>query len=242
MNRIYEEQLSFIIVGHGGDIFTSIQLAERYSCSPEDQLRKTALSRYMLRMRHEEDGASGIPIHVPRGKPCSTFLAWIGNSLRHVVARWQTAITAVDKEVQLPFEATFHGDKHSLLSDDSSFSRSKTYLWAIQVYKVFEKNLAETISVWAEFEAQSLQKLDETQIEHKEESLMTIHFAIQALRNKLTDLKKKHDEVMNLRDGLFSTSQLLDSRVSVRQNDNIRLLTYVNLLFLPLGFCTVCTI
>lgn len=245
---IYEEQLSFITIGHGADVYTNVQLAEKYSCDPGDDtydmpfyIRPECDSSSAQGPRHKGSEArpKGIAFFVHQRMPCSAFLAWIANSMRHVVARWQGAIVAVDKEIQSEFRSTFHGDKHSLLSDDSSFSKSKRYIWAIQVYKVFEKKLGETISVWEEFEAKSLHKLDERQLDnHKDESLDIIHTAIEALKRKRDNIQMKRAEVSDMKDGLFATSQLLDSRVSVRQNDNIRLLTYINLLFLPLAFCT----
>lgn len=159
--------------------------------------------------------------------------------MRHVVARWQTAISAVDREIESNFQATFHGDKHSLLADDSSFSRSKKYVWALQVYNVFQKKLDDTIKVWKDFEKSSLDRLDQDQlVTHKEESLIIIKAAVAALELKRDHVRDKHREVSDMKDGLFATSQLLDSRNTVTQNENIRLLTYVNLLFLPLAFCT----
>jgi hypothetical protein len=130
--------------------------------------------------RHEDSGArpKGIAFFVHQRMPCSAFLAWIANSMRHVVARWQGAIVAVDKEIQSEFRSTFHGDKHSLLSDDSSFSKSKRYIWAMQVYKVFEKKLGETISVWEEFEAKSLHKLDERQLDNHKDTLFCLFRAL----------------------------------------------------------------
>jgi hypothetical protein len=245
---IYEEQLSFITIGHGADVYTNIQLAEKYSCDPGDDTYDMPFyirpecdssSAQGPRLDDCEARPKGIAFFVHHRMPCSAFLAWIANSMRHVVARWQGAIVAVDKEIQSEFRSTFHGDKHSLLSDDSSFSKSKRYIWAIQVYKVFEKKLGETISVWEEFEAKSLHKLDDRQLDnHKDESLEIIHTAIEALKRKRDNIRMRRAEVSDMKDGLFATSQLLDSRVSVRQNDNIRLLTYINLLFLPLAFCT----
>lgn len=42
----------------------------------------------------------------------------------------------------------------------------------------------------------------------------------------------------SLRAGLFGASALFDSRTAVRQGDNLRLLTYISLLYLPLTFVT----
>lgn len=239
--RIFEEQLSFITIGHGGDVYTNIQLAEKYSCDPNDDLYESPFwnKRREDSARRFEGENRGITFFVSHLKPSSAFLAWIANSMRHVVARWQTAISAVDREIDSSFQATFHGDKHSLLADDSSFSRSKKYVWAIQVYGVFYKKLDDTIQVWKVFEKTSFDRLDQDQlVTHKEESLTIIKAAVVALEMKRDHVKDKRGEVSDMKEGLFATSQLLDSRNTVTQNENIRLLTYINLLFLPLAFCT----
>lgn len=243
--RIYEEQLSFITIGHGGDVYTNFQLAEKYSCDPNDDLYESPFYVQSTSKREDDDlnrfeeENRGIAFFVSRLKPSSAFLAWIANSMRHVVARWQTAILAVDRETESDFQATFHGDKHSLLADDSSFSRSKRYVWAIQVYGVFSQKLDETINVWKDFEKSSLERLDQDQlVTHKEESLTIIKAAVTALEMKRDHVRDRRREVSDMKDALFATSQLLDSRNTVTQNENIRLLTYVNLLFLPLAFCT----
>jgi hypothetical protein len=104
---IYKEQLSFITIGHGADVYTNIQLAEKYSCDPGDDtydmpfyIRSKCDSSSVQGPRHEDREArpKGIAFFVHQRMPCSAFLAWIANSMRHVVARWQGAIVAVDKE------------------------------------------------------------------------------------------------------------------------------------------------
>ena len=96
---IYEEQLSFLVVGHGGDVYTNIQLAEKYYVNVlEDDDQKMP---NLLRSRGEEgDLARRMPLFMGRGKPCPTFLAWMTSSLLHVIARWQATIEAVESQVQ----------------------------------------------------------------------------------------------------------------------------------------------
>jgi hypothetical protein len=95
---IYEEQLSFLIVGHGGDVYTNIQLAEKYYVrvlEDDDQNMPN-----LLRPRGEEgDLAQRMPLFMGRGKPSTTFLAWMNSSLLHVIARWQATIEAVESQV-----------------------------------------------------------------------------------------------------------------------------------------------
>ena len=61
---IYEEQLSFITIGHGADVYTNIQLAEKYSCDPGDDtydmpfyIRPECDSSSAQGPRHEDSGA-----------------------------------------------------------------------------------------------------------------------------------------------------------------------------------------
>ena len=119
-----------------------------------------------------------------------------------MVARWQSAIEAVEAEVQSSPNAIFFGEKNSMLTDDASFSRSRKYLWAIQVYTVFEQKLEETIAVWRDFELKSLPKVYDPQIWHREESIATITQAISLLEKKMKLIHKKRREIENLKDGV----------------------------------------
>ncbi|KAI9738344.1 MAG: hypothetical protein M1834_008842 [Cirrosporium novae-zelandiae] len=226
---IYEEQLSFLLVGHGSDVFTCYQLAEKYFVGP-----------------YIPDSASGSlflnpePRHLHEWTPSAIFLSWILRSLHHVMWRWQNAIDAVDAQVNSPSEVIFSDDNPDLLSDDPQFSRSKTYFWALQAYKMFEGTLESTIETWEVYRHDSLPKLNDDRMdpENFDALVKSIDDAVEKLRTKLFWLRKKSEEVRNLRDGLFGASSLFDSRTSVRQGSNIRLLTYITLLFLPLSFCT----
>lgn len=95
---ICEEQLSFLLVGHGGDVYTNIQLAEKYYVKVLEDDDQNMFN--LLRPRGEEgDLPQRMPLFMGRGKPCATFLAWMSSSLLHVIARWQATIEAVESEI-----------------------------------------------------------------------------------------------------------------------------------------------
>jgi hypothetical protein len=135
------------------------------------------------------------------------FLTWISMALHHVAARWQTAIDAVDSQIDSPHAVIFHEDedKSDLLSDDPNFSRSKTYFWAIQVFRLFEETLTKTIATWEEFKKDSLLKVNDGNIEHWEAQVQMIDNAIRSLNDKLRRVQKKREEVVSLRDGVCHT-------------------------------------
>jgi hypothetical protein len=70
-------------------------------------------------------------------------------------------------------------------------------------------------------------------------SVELVELAIARLQEKIERIRKKSEQVIRLRDGLFYVTSLSDTSVTISQGENIRLLTYFTILFLPLSFSTV---
>jgi hypothetical protein len=66
-----------------------------------------------------------------------------------------------------------------------------------------------------------------------------IELAIDRLREKIEWIRKRSEQVLRLRDGSFYVTSLSDTSVTIGQGENIKLLTYFTILFLPLSFSTV---
>lgn len=62
---------------------------------------------------------------------------------------------------------------------------------------------------------------------------------IQELTEVLKRNERTRKEIENLRDQLFSGSSIKESRRAIEQGDNIRILTMISMIFLPLTFVTV---
>ncbi len=119
-------------------------------------------------------------------------------------------------------------------------SKLRTYFWALEAYKLFEETLETTVEAWEQFKCRSLAKAcDGRNPEDYSKSVELIDLAIARLRDKIERIRKKSEQVLRLRDGLFYATSLSDTSVTIRQGDNIRLLTYFSILFLPLSFSTV---
>ena len=87
--HIYEEQMSFILVGHGHDIYTCYQLGEKYFNGPKSGELRTF-------------------VNSPTWTPSTLFLSWIAMALHHVSIRWQDAIAAVDAQIASEEAVVFH--------------------------------------------------------------------------------------------------------------------------------------
>lgn len=221
---IYEEQRSFLLVGCGPYVQTSIQLAENYFTGP-------FVRSYGRRL---------FPAPESQPRPAQMFLNWLQYTMHLVNGRWQQAIEAVNSCIHTSSDIIFAADHLDLLSDDPQFSRSKTYFWALQAYKMFDEKLTITIATWTDFRENKLRWVNDGKFTDEDwtQNVGQIQKSIDELHNKRHFIRSKSEEVRHLREGLFGASSLFDSRTAVRQGDNIRLLTWITILFLPLTFCT----
>ncbi len=66
-----------------------------------------------------------------------------------------------------------------------------------------------------------------------------IEQSIDRLRGRIEWIHKKSGQVRRLREGLGFAAQMSDTSTTIIQNKNIRILTYFNILFLPLSLSAV---
>lgn len=127
-----------------------------------------------------------------------------------------------------------------LLFDDGSFSRSRRYFWAIDCLSEFDERISDNINQWELFKQarvlpllalNALPELDYRQYQQAETQCRVLHVQRDNFRQKLASTKA-------LRDALFNASAVIESRASTRLGENVKLLTFVNIFFLPLSFCT----
>jgi len=124
-----------------------------------------------------------------------------------------------------------------LLFDDDTFSRSRQYFWVITTISEFIPIIDQTLDKWREMDIwgelnnwryMNNWSEDQTLIQKgniKQLEAIKDRFEIQKLRAEA------------LRDGLFNASAVVESRLSTRLAQNVKLLTYVSIFYLPLAFC-----
>ncbi|KAH8801460.1 hypothetical protein F5884DRAFT_684657 [Xylogone sp. PMI_703] len=128
-----------------------------------------------------------------------------------------------------------------LLFDDETFSRSRWYFWVVDTLEEFIAQIDITLR-----ECQRLFSTDRDQLyDGSGPSASGVQYerkvsATQEEVNRLKDLKSQfeilHRKTMTLRDGLFNASSVIESRESARLGQNVKLLTYVSIFYLPLAF------
>ncbi|KAL8917223.1 MAG: hypothetical protein Q9208_008062 [Pyrenodesmia sp. 3 TL-2023] len=125
-------------------------------------------------------------------------------------------------------------DHDNLLFDDGSFSRSRRYFWAITCLSEFENAITDNITQWELYKAALPildTDLDNIQYEKAERQCRVLQNQREYFRQKLASTRA-------LRDALFNASAVIESRASTRLGENVKLLTFVSVFFIPLSFCT----
>ncbi|KAF7507827.1 hypothetical protein GJ744_009991 [Endocarpon pusillum] len=172
--------------------------------------------------------------------PLGSEMALIGQGMRRISDRWA--------EFQSFFDFILdHGDSlmqpsehDNLLFDDGSFSRSRRYFWVIDCLSEFELSITDNIVQWEMYrdarikpfvDSGQLPAVDYQRYNNAEEYCHVLKHQREYFRRKL-------DSTKALRDALFNASAVIESRASTRLGENVKILTFVSIFFLPLAFCT----
>jgi hypothetical protein len=156
----------------------------------------------------------------------------------------------------------------SLLTDDESFSRSKRYFWAITTLKEINHTIMDNIqeienllAVRSPMDsaAESSEGKSRIDLEKEKNRLNENRRQMRVIRDRLkmisANLSRKLGEVTELRNGvsnapqssksqlmnskLFNASSVMESRAATRLGQNVMLLTFISIAFLPFSFCMV---
>ncbi|KFX88584.1 hypothetical protein O988_08965 [Pseudogymnoascus sp. VKM F-3808] len=176
-----------------------------------------------------------------------TMLRVITKATEIIVDNWQKLFDEVRKECDSENVSFMDSEKYvHLLYDDANFRRSRFYFWAIGCLSSFEQSVDETLWELRMFQTEVSNKAPLRQRMGGGDDFKRIYTkqmedfrqACKNLEGIHDQLVKKRDEMKVLRDGLFSASSVMESRQSRILGENVQLLAFVTIFFLPLAFST----
>ncbi|KAI0129180.1 hypothetical protein BJ170DRAFT_594999 [Xylariales sp. AK1849] len=145
--------------------------------------------------------------------------------------------------------------RDKLLFEDKHFTYSRRYFWAYNTLGVINEGIKSMVSAYTDtFTKDFWAGRDPALFPHPDASHSSpdFHLYVSKLRPLRHDLEaalsmlrqvyeKNEDtrqEIKSLRDQLFSGSSVKESRRAIEQGDNIKILTSLSMIFLPLTFVT----
>lgn len=141
-----------------------------------------------------------------------------------------------------------------LLFEDSNFTYSRRYFWAYNTLGVINEGIKSMRSAYTNTFTKDfwagrhpfLWPHPNPDAAEGRDYAARIDVLRQDLESAVADLQLMHDknettrtEIRSLREQLFSGSSVKESRRAIEQGDNIKILTNVSMIFLPLTFVVV---
>lgn len=191
------------------------------------------------------------------------FLVTLCSEYKDAVKRLKVVYHKVTDLVQPPTDFVFSlTTRDKLLFEDSNFTYSRRYFWAYNTLAIMNEDIEDMINAYREaFKESVWDGTDKIIWPGTAESTGSAKHA--NFRRKMEQLRKKVEEqidrledvhnmnqermkyIKNLHNNLFNGTSVLESRrsvenamITVEQGRNIRLLTLITILFLPLTFVT----
>ncbi|KAF7916702.1 hypothetical protein EAE99_009595 [Botrytis elliptica] len=125
----------------------------------------------------------------------------------------------------LIFSQTISEVMHS--DDDETFSRSKRYFWAISTLKeLHDVILMNIYNVSILINQRELTPIEGDEVELVEASRKKLRQCFKRLEGIADGLNKKKEEAIDMRDGLFNVSAVMESRAATKSGENVKLLTF----------------
>ncbi|KAL9613084.1 MAG: hypothetical protein Q9167_002341 [Letrouitia subvulpina] len=165
--------------------------------------------------------------------PLKDILPTLSSTLRMVISRILVHWAKINEYIEkfIAGQDTFlDEDRHDhLLFDDDSFTRSRQYFWVINCIEEFVLIIDETINHYENVRKWVCPSVGSEWRKHEK--------ALEKLKAMKQKFESQRNRATMLRDGLFSASAVFESRLSTRLAQNVKLLTYVSIFYLPLAFC-----
>ena len=164
----------------------------------------------------------------------------IAHGLERISDRWQDFQVFFDYILDDKNAFMKPAEHDNLLFDDASFSRSRKYFWAINCLSEFVTSITDNIYQWELFKEARIEPFlrGDTLRELDWQMLRNVDKQYKILINQRKYFEQKLASTVSLRDALFNASTVIESRASTRLGENVKLLTFVSIFFLPLSFCT----
>lgn len=145
--------------------------------------------------------------------------------------------------------------RDKLLFEDKHFTYIRRYFWAYNTLAVINNGLKSMIAAYVETFTEDFwagthpllwpvgDHVSPVEVAAYRDKMALLRRELDKVVSELGEVLKRNErtrkEIENLRDQLFSGSSIKESRRAIDQGDNIRILTMISMIFLPLTFVTV---
>nr|KAH7348938.1 hypothetical protein BKA65DRAFT_501750 [Rhexocercosporidium sp. MPI-PUGE-AT-0058] len=228
----------FIVEGSSSLVISGDKAGRWWTCSVISSVLPEAVMRQAM---NDSTITMTEFIHQPSSGRCLVFLSFLGALCEHLALEYEKLLEALTRAINLGREVLKKGLDWSHAED--AIQRLKSMLWALEALRIFDDRLGESLDVIKEakdkmrnylrqgpgrrneqLERQCQILLEEFDKQHGR--LISVHVKIE----------QKINQISRYREGISAVSNLEDTHTALKQNDTIRILTYITIAYLPLSF------
>jgi Mg2+ and Co2+ transporter CorA len=201
--------------------------------------------------------------HQQQSGRCLSFLIMLGHLCENLAREYEAILEKFDIIAELSVRPSFHCKfsanlvQRDILSkgirwekSEKAVSKLRLMLWSLEALRILGKSVSSALVQIKEAEERMVNKFSrgpgerETDLEREFELVMesykkrfgqfsSIHTTIDQKSEQITRLRDGKSAISNLEEAIEAVTQ---STITVNQGNNIRILTYITIAYLPLGF------
>uniref|UniRef100_A0A093XC24 Putative 26S protease regulatory subunit like n=1 Tax=Talaromyces marneffei PM1 TaxID=1077442 RepID=A0A093XC24_TALMA len=178
-------------------------------------------------------------------------LHYVANALSLVTSHWREFLQQLNRIVDNGNVLREPNRLQDILFDDNTFSISKRYFWAINLIHEIISLLDDNLEKWDLYKRASVVPFLERYAGEVDEDWQRKAYAAMVRNDKAASeacaelelIRDAFQETLKritlMRDGLFNASSVMEARASTQLGENVKLLTFISIFFLPLGLCNL---
>ncbi|KAL2064541.1 hypothetical protein VTL71DRAFT_3678 [Oculimacula yallundae] len=233
-----KNKIKHIIEGSSSVVISGDPRGRWWTCSIVSSILPTSV------MKHAAVNTTGLLrefAHQTFSGRCIVFLSFLGVLCVHIAIQYEEILEELTRAINLGREVLKNGLDWTHAED--AIQRLKSMLWALEALRIFDDRLGDSLEVVKNAEDRMRAFIRRgpgrrhDQLEHHCNMLLEAfdrdHGRLISVRVKI---EQKINQISRYREGISAVSNLEDTHTALKQNDTIRILTYVTIAYLPLSF------
>ncbi|KAK4161191.1 hypothetical protein QBC43DRAFT_292255 [Cladorrhinum sp. PSN259] len=181
-------------------------------------------------------------IHQQGTGRCLSFLVVLGHLCQKLAAEYNTLLTQLDEIMDIGDKTLLEG-LEDWWGTAEAVNKLKKMLWGWEALRVFNDKLASSSSQIQRAQDTMERTIRQYAVQHDADLIQETNNILDEFKKRYGMLVDVHDrtqlkikQVTGLRDGISTITNVLDNKTTIQQGNNVRVLTYITIAYLPLGF------
>ncbi|MCJ1243289.1 hypothetical protein MMC30_000486 [Trapelia coarctata] len=241
MHRQLEEQASTIVIsGDPHGIFWKCSILSPLFRDEPDASKDDSEPSTTAYVREVEEIAQMFVHRQAVGRRLC-FVMLVGHLCHLLAEEYENIVTYLDTVLDISKEVLFDG--LDMGKSAKALGKLERLIWGLESFRIFDNALSSSVNEikqvapnFQEFTKEEREQWNPKLAKECDRIIDEYSKRSEKLSGVLSEIKYKVEQITRLRDGISSFTNVEQSLESLEQNSNIRILTFITIAYLPLGF------